>query len=248
MAIICLLTDFGLSDPYVASMKLSLLRHCPGAQLIDATHLIPPHDVVAGSIALQRLMRDAPDDCVHLAVVDPGVGSSRRGLVARIAGQVVVAPDNGLITWPWRMFGGGEAWCIGWQPTKLSAVFHGRDLFAPVAGMLAGGRSIEVLAEPINNPVLLPELCPSDGPGGRLIHIDHFGNAATNLPASAAEGYRRLRVGAGVLPLLRTYADAAAGQALALVNSSGLIEVAVNQGSAADALGLKPGDMVELLA
>jgi S-adenosylmethionine hydrolase len=246
--LITLLTDFGLADWYVAAMKAVLLRQCPEARLIDVTHLIKPGDVQAGSIALERAIAAFPAGTVHLAVVDPGVGSQRLPLVARIAGQAVVAPDNGLVTWGWRRHGGGRAYEITWRPAgDVSATFHGRDLFAPMAGLIAAGEATDAMVRPIAGPVLL-DIAPADGLTGLVIHIDHFGSALTTVTRQAVEGLSRpvARVHGKNLPVLRTYSEIAAGAVLALVGSSDLLEIAVRDGSAGRVLGLRIGDPVEV--
>lgn len=257
--ILTLLSDFGMDDPYVAAMKLAMLRYCPAARLIDATHNIPPQDVLAGSIALERMMRDAPANCVHLAVVDPGVGTERAGLIARIVDQWVVAPDNGLITWAWRRLAEShparknEAWHIKWhksldgsQKRHISNVFHGRDIFAPVASLLARGDKLEHLGTPVDAPVLLEALHPSTGPDGKIIHFDHYGNAATNIVDVGDAQSVRLPDGREI-PLVRTYAHVAMGEPLALVSSAGLLELAVRNGSARASLQINAGDSVRLV-
>ncbi len=248
--IITLTTDFGLSDAYVATMKAAVLRECPQARLIDVTHFVPRHDVLCGSITLERAVDGFPAGTVHLAVIDPGVGTGRRMLIAQINRQMIVCPDNGLITWSLRMHGGGTAHAINWRPDRTSATFHGRDIMGPVAGRLACGKPVSSLAQAIDDPVLLADLAPAgDEAQARVIHIDHFGNATTNLPAD------RLRERAGVTfrvrnrpigKLKRTYWDVPPGKPLALIGSSGLLEIAVRDGSAADDLNVRVGDEVKL--
>src|SRR5215207_6556978 len=181
--IITLTSDLGLRDSYVAAMKAVLLRQAPDARLIDVTHLVPRHDILCGSITLERAVDGFPPGTVHLAVVDPGVGTDRRLLVAEINRQTVVCPDNGLVTWPWRRLGRGEAYELTWRPDQpASTTFHGRDIMAPAAGMLAAGTPVSELARPIDDPVLLEVAPATDMPGrASVIHIDHFGNATTNL-------------------------------------------------------------------
>src|SRR5258706_10542791 len=139
--IVSLTTDFGLDDWYVAAMKAVLLSHSPAARLVDITHTIPPGDIIKGSITLERALASFPPSTIHLAVIDPTVGSDRRALVVRIHQQLVVCPDNGLITWPIRRLGPFEAFQITWKPLATSPTFHGRDLFAPIAGRLASFRA-----------------------------------------------------------------------------------------------------------
>jgi len=133
LRIVTLLSDFGTRDAYVASMKAAVLKACPDARLIDITHHVPRHDVQCGSITLERAIDGFPAGSVHLAVVDPGVGTDRRILVVEIANQRVICPDNGLITWAWRRHPGGRAYELTWRPAKHSSTFHGRDIMAPAA-------------------------------------------------------------------------------------------------------------------
>ncbi|MGH7176337.1 MAG: SAM hydrolase/SAM-dependent halogenase family protein, partial [Tepidisphaeraceae bacterium] len=181
--IITLTSDFGLRDSYVAAMKAVLIGHCPDARLIDVTHQVPPRDVLCGSITLERAVDGFPKGTVHLAVVDPGVGTNRRLIIAQINGQLIVCPDNGLVTWSWRLHPGARALEITWRPARASNTFHGRDILAPVAGMLAAGRRVLTVARTIGNPVML-DLAPAQPTrnAGRIIQIDHFGNATTNIP------------------------------------------------------------------
>jgi hypothetical protein len=184
--IITLTSDFGLSDSYVAAMKAAILHRLPGAALIDVTHQVPPQDILAGSIALERAIDACGPGAVHLAVVDPGVGTRRRILVVQIRDQYVVCPDNGLITWPRRRLGKARAFKLIWRPGRSSRTFHGRDIMAPAAAMLAAGRRLHEIARPIDDPILL-NIHPARRPArtGRIIYIDHFGSATTNIPAAS---------------------------------------------------------------
>ena len=249
--IVTLTSDFGTSDFYVAAMKAVLLRASPEARLIDVTHAVPRHDILCGSITLERAVDGFPPGTTHLAVVDPGVGTDRRLLVAEVKQQRVVCPDNGLITWSWRRHGGGRAYELLWRPEReASYTFHGRDIMAPCAGMLAAGVPLGELARPLDTPVLL-DVAPSDGGGGvaRVIHVDAFGNATTDLSHELL-GERRLRAvrvkGRDLGRLRRTYWDVPPGKPLALIGSSGLLEIAVRDGSAAQDLGLRVGDEVDI--
>jgi S-adenosylmethionine hydrolase len=245
---VTLLTDFGTRDAYVASMKAVLIRECPEARLIDITHEVPRHDVQCGSITLERAVDGFPAGTVHLAIVDPGVGTQRRLLIVELAGQIIVCPDNGLITWAWRRHGGGKAHEITWRPEKISNVFHGRDIFAPIAGKLAAGHAIRTIARPIDDLILL-DMSPADegAASGCVIHVDHFGNATTNLLYDRIRKQRikTIRIkGKSVGTLKRTYHDVAPGKPLALIGSSGLVEIAVRDGSAAERMKIRVGDPV----
>jgi S-adenosylmethionine hydrolase len=247
--IITLTSDFGLSDFYVAAMKAVLLRHCPDATMIDITHNVPRHDILCGSITLERAIDGFPTGTVHLAVVDPGVGTDRRLLVVELNGSTIVCPDNGLITWGWRRHRNGLMREITWRPPIFSNTFHGRDIMAPVAGMIAAGQSSDALSRPMSRPILL-EVAPSADAGhGEVIHIDHFGNATTNIDNQLIKTampksirIRRRNVG----KLRRTYWDVAPGKPIALIGSSGLLEIAVRDGSAAQSLAIQVGDEVRL--
>lgn len=251
LPIVTFLSDFGTRDHYVAAMKAAVLRYCDRARLIDITHETPRHDILCGSITLERAVDGFPPGTIHVAVVDPGVGTSRRILLTQINRQLVVCPDNGLITWTQRRLGPGQSGELLWRPPRPpSNTFHGRDIMAPAAGLLAAGATPDSLSRPLHDPVLL-DIFPAEATAtrARVIQIDHFGNATTNF---GVEGIARLegkiiRVGRRVVgKLRRTYHDVAPGKPLALLGSSGLLEIAVRDGSAARTLKLKVGDEVRL--
>jgi S-adenosyl-L-methionine hydrolase (adenosine-forming) len=249
LPVITLISDFGLADPYLAEMKLAILRQCANVRLVDVTHGVDPHDLQAASIALERAVAAAWAGVVHLAVVDPGVGSPRRILVAAVAGQSIVCPDNGLLTWTWRRHGRGKVSAIARLPRVISATFHGRDVMAPIAADLAAGRKPRISLRAINDPVLLDlELARMTAAGlvsGQVIHVDHFGNATTNISAEMIVGNVSVRAGRHSLgQVRRTYSDAAIGHPIAIIGSSGLLEIAVREGSAARKLGLRVGSVV----
>jgi S-adenosyl-L-methionine hydrolase (adenosine-forming) len=247
--IVTLTTDFGLSDAYVATMKAAILRHCPTAVLVDVTHYVPQGDVLCGSITLERAVDGFGPGAVHLAVVDPGVGTNRRIIVTQVKGSLIVCPDNGLITWAWHRLGPGKASELTWRPkSKPSDTFHGRDIMGPAAGMLAAGVSLSSLTRLIDDPILI-DIAPAKPPvrSGQVIHIDHFGNATTNIARESLRSVTRLTVRVArkrIGRFKRTYFDAPPGSPLALFGSSGLVEIAVRDGSAAKQLGLRIGDPV----
>jgi S-adenosyl-L-methionine hydrolase (adenosine-forming) len=253
-AIITLTTDFGGLNPYVAQMKLAILRRCRDARIIDVSHSIPRHDVLAGAVALERAVAAAPAGTVHVAIVDPGVGTGRRIIVAKIAGQFIVCPDNGLITWAHRRHGRISVNALGKLPSGISSTFHGRDVMAPLAAELAGGhwpRGTRAVGDPVLLDVDVARGGAGDTVRGRAIQIDNFGNVTTNIPAEILRGGDAVLIGSGksgsrTLAILRAYADVAIGKPLALVGSSGLVEIAVRQGSAQQKLGLGVGDAVTL--
>ena len=254
-AIVTLTTDFGTRDPYVAQLKGVLLAGCEGVRVHDLTHEIAPQDVLEGALFLAAAVPTFPPGTVHFAVVDPGVGTDRRAIAAGVGGQHVVCPDNGLLTLVARRAGVEEVRSIERSSLRrepVSATFHGRDLFAPVAAFLACGGALEELGPPVADPVELPLPRPRSEDGrllGEVLHVDRFGNAITNLGRSdldtiAAAGPVRVEAGGRRLWLARTYGDVAEGEALALIGSADLLEIAVRNGSAAATLGLDRGGKV----
>jgi S-adenosylmethionine hydrolase len=244
MPIVTLLTDFGTTDGYVGEMKGVLLSEVPDATVIDITHEIPAHDVELARLTVARYWRRFPPDTIHIAVVDPGVGSSRAALAVAADGRYLVGPDNGVLS-PALLVLGAEAVALA-VPSHSSATFHGRDVFAPAAARLARGVSIHDLGDRLASPIVRRTPEPRRGNHGELvgqvIAIDRFGNAITNLAGIAGE----LRVAEQSIPLRRTYADLAAGEVGAVIGSSGLIEIAVRDGRAADVLALSRGTSVTL--
>ncbi len=255
-ALVTLTTDFGTRDPYVAAMKGVLLRACPELRVLDLGHEIAPHDVLEGALFLAGALPHFPAGTVHIAVVDPGVGSERRPIAVRAGGQTVVAPDNGLLTLFLRAYEPEAAHVIAnvdFMAAEVSATFHGRDIFAPAAARLACGASLDAAGPPLEAIVTLdvpePTRTADGAVRGEVIHLDRFGNAITNIPRVMVEATERTEIhvaGRSLGGLRRTYVDVAAGQPLALIGSSGHIEIAVNGGSAANVLGLRRGDPVEL--
>jgi hypothetical protein len=244
-AIITLTTDFGTRDAYVAEMKGVMLQIAASTghplSLIDLTHEVAAHDVTEGALALAAAAPFFPRGSIHLAVVDPGVGTARRGLVVRTDRAFLVGPDNGLFT-PFLEGAGWEAWELRAEQYRLPTVsrtFHGRDIFAPAAAHLAGGVAPERFGPPVRDPVQLswPTVRAVAGAvAGTVLHVDRFGNLVTSIRAETlAELGRsaRIRLGGRPLPLVGTYGDLEEGQAGALVGSSGRLEIAVREGSAA---------------
>jgi len=249
MPVVTLTTDFGVRDPYVAAMKGVVCAACPGVQVIDLTHDIAPQDVLEGALFLAGAAPHFPAGTIHVAVVDPGVGTARNPLVVAAGGQVFVCPDNGLITLFAREHPIAEARVIA-NPAFLrhpvSPTFHGRDVFAPAAGRLAGGARIEEAGDRIEEVVLLDVPCPERDSGGQVrgavLHVDRFGNAITNIPRSfLGEGdVGSVCVGSHRIERLHTtYGEVDAGQPLALIGSTGHLEVAVRDGHAGRQLQLE---------
>lgn len=241
--VITLLTDFGTADGYVGEMKGVLLAGAPEATLVDITHEIPAQDIEAARLTLARVWRRFPPGTVHLVVVDPGVGTDRAALAVASDERFLVGPDNGVLS-PALLIAGARVVELE-VPSKASATFHGRDMFAPAAARLASGAAIDTLGSPMTQPRIRRTPEPRrTGDGallGEVISIDRFGNAITNLVG--------LRTGtveaAGLsLSLRRTYGEAPVGAPIAIVGSSGLIELAVRDGNAARVLRLTRGSAV----
>jgi S-adenosylmethionine hydrolase len=244
-SVVTLLTDFGTADGYVAEVKGTILSRAPEAVLVDVTHDLPAQDVEAGRLALARYWRKFPPGTVHLAVVDPDVGSARPALAVASDGRFLVGPDNGLLS-PALLVGGARAVALP-VPPSASPTFHARDVFAPAAAMLASGSPVDALGTPVDDPVIRrtaeARRLPDGAIEGQIIAVDRFGNAVTNLVA-AHGGV--VEVGTLKLPVRRTYADVTPGMPLALSGSSGLVEIAVRDGNAAASLGLGRGAIVLL--
>lgn len=247
MSAVTLLTDFGTADGYVAEMKGVIMSRAPTATIVDVTHDISPQDVESGRLAVARYWRRFPAGTVHVAVVDPGVGSPRAALAVESDERFLVGPDNGVLS-PALLVAGARAVTLP-IPAGASPTFHGRDVFAPAAADLAMGTPLDELGSPTLDLVIrrTPEAKRrSDGSiEGQIITIDRFGNAITNLLALRAQS---VEVNGSVLPLHRSYADVQHGEPTALVGSTGLIEIAVRDGNAAATMGLERGTIVVLRA
>jgi len=256
--IVTLLTDFGTRDGYVGALKGVILSRFPAARVVDLAHELAPGDVAAASAVLGQAAPFFPDGTVHVAIVDPGVGTDRRGLAVSAGGQLYVGPDNGIFSAVLHSTGPVAAHALErrrlWRE-PVSPVFHGRDVFGPVAAHLAAGGALGDVgpAVPTESLVRLPAREPTDGPDGvrgEVVHVDRFGNLVTNLRPPAAELFAEatLEIADRSVALARTYGDVPAGELLAVVGSSGRIEVAVNGGSAAALLSSGVGRVVILRA
>jgi S-adenosylmethionine hydrolase len=238
-----LLTDFGTADGYVGELKGVIKSRAPEAEILDIAHDVPPQDVDSARLAVARYWRRFPEGTVHLVIVDPGVGTARGAIAVASMDRFLVGPDNGVLS-PALLCPGARAVVVD-VPAQASPTFHGRDVFAPVVAALLRGTPLEELGHPRPSPLVRRTPEPhrrSDGAlEGEIIVIDRFGNAVTNCLA-LHEG--SVEVAGLVLPLVRTYGDVAPGAIAALVGSSGLIEIAERNGSAARRLGLKPGGRV----
>lgn len=252
MAVITLTTDFGLHDGYVAAMKGAILSIAPDVSLVDVSHQVPPQDVASGAYILSRSYRYFPAGSVHLAVVDPGVGSARRAILVETPEYRFVGPDNGLFsavlqresTW-----NAVEIRNAAYFRPEASPTFHGRDIFGPVAAHLCNGVTLAELGPRIADPVLLNLWSVQERDkvvAGWIVHVDRFGNAISNIEKRRME-HEGVRVRAGEFVfdrVCRTYADVPEGRSLALYGSDNTLEIAINGGNAARNLGLKRGDRI----
>jgi len=249
---VALLTDFGLSDHYVGVIHAVLEKHAPGVPRIDLDHLVPPGDIVEASFQLRCAWPHLPAGCVVLAVVDPGVGTSRRALALALGRRFLVAPDNGLAA---SLGPASDVVEIDWRAMGLpqpSRTFHGRDVFAPAAAWLARGEGLEQLGEEVEPghlvscPLSEPEPLTS-GYQATVISVDRFGNLATNLPASSVDFDATAAWSSeGSARRVRTYSEAQDDEVVLLEGSAGFLELAVNSGSAAMATGLRRGDSLRI--
>ncbi len=256
--LITLTTDFGGQDYYVAAMKGVLASRCPQAAIFDLGHEVPAQDVVAGALFLEGAAPCFPAGAIHVAVIDPGVGTSRRPLAVHAGEQYFVCPDNGLLTLVLKRLPLRAARVIAnpaCMAEEICPTFHGRDIFAPAAGYLANGEPFDEIGP------LLDALCGLDLPEpervaqtlfrGQVIHVDAFGTLITNFRRESLGGLaiRRVRAGSLVLdPVATVFRDVPEGHPVAYFGSSGRLELAVNCGNAAQEYGMARGTVVEVEA
>lgn len=238
-----LFTDFGVDDSYVGQIHGVLAGCAPTVPVIDLFHGVPNFDIRAGAYLLPALAAEFPKGAVFCCVVDPGVGSSRKAVMMQAGDRWFVGPDNGLFVPVWRRAMVRVCHEIVWRPQRLSASFHGRDLFAPVAAELALGRM------PEHRPCELSVPADVDWPDdlAQIIYLDHYGNAVTGLRAECCPESAQLVLNGLSIHHARTFSDSRPGQAFWHVNANQLIEVAVNRGSAGRMLKIRVGDMVTVL-
>lgn len=252
--IVTLTTDFGTSSPYVAAMKGVILSRCPLAQIIDLSHSILPQDVVHAAYFVRDAIPWFPSGTIHVVVVDPGVGTDRQPLYVKVNDQQILCPDNGV----WTLLPANnppEVRCLTnrqyWY-AEVSRTFHGRDIFAPCAGALASGKTTEQLGPVVTRWKSIDMPTPrreNDAILGEVVFIDHFGNLITNIPSSLLpETVMQIDVGSyRISQLMKTYGLSQPGELIALVSSSGYLEVAVVNGNAAEKLGSKRGQEVKVI-
>jgi S-adenosylmethionine hydrolase len=228
--VITLLTDFGYQDPYVGIMKGVILGICPDARIVDLTHEVIPYRIAQAAFHLQQSWPYFPVGSIHVVVVDPGVGTTRRPILMQAGGHYFIGPDNGVFS----MLTHTVVRQIVIDGPPASHTFHGRDIFAPTAARLASGAAPDELGTPVSDPVRL-RFAP-----GTVLHIDHFGNVITNL--QAADFHGSLSCNSQLIQKrAATYADVPPGELFLIEGSSGYIEIALNQGSAAERLGINVG-------
>ena len=266
--IITLTTDFGVQDHYVGAMKGVILSRCPDANVIDISHEIAPQAVAQGAYVLAAAVAYFPPYAIHLAVVDPGVGSDRRPIALSTPTGLFVAPDNGILTrvltaqgaeavpdgksnelTTARLPGGCRAVVLdnpSYWLSKVSHTFHGRDIFAPVSAALARGADLSQVGSEIDSINVLPSPNPriGDATRGAIIHIDRYGNLITNIPATDLPANARVSIAARcIVGISQSYSERP-GKLLAVIGSQSTLEVALGNGNAATALGAKVGDVV----
>ncbi|PSN17939.1 hypothetical protein C7271_15125 [filamentous cyanobacterium CCP5] len=254
--VVTLLSDFGYQDTYVGVMKGVILQRCPSARLIDLTHAIAPQNLVAARFHLLSAYAYFARGTIHLAVVDPGVGSQRRAVAVQFDQGYLVGPDNGIFSGVLQACSPIAAVELSnpdyWLSPQPSQTFHGRDIFAPAAAHLATGELLSDLGPAIDVQTLakLPVPNPERSPSlltGTLQHIDHFGNLITDLPGYWVEGRNwQVAIADKTIPSVSTYSDIDLGQLAACIGSHGWVEIIINGGSAWEHLRLRTGSSVEI--
>jgi S-adenosyl-L-methionine hydrolase (adenosine-forming) len=259
--IITLLTDFGLSDVYVGVMKGTIAQINPQLKVIDITHEIPPQNIAAGRFCLMNAYAYFPPETVHIAVVDPGVGSSRRAIAVECANCFLVGPDNGLFSGVLSRESAIASVELTnskyWRTPQPSTTFHGRDIFATVGAHLANGVALEELGESIDPASLVQLQIPNctvtaTGIEGSIQYVDRFGNLITNIPNNCIQSNNwsvkiRHTSDAILIPSGETYNDCELGDLIAIIGSHGWVEISVNGGSAQSVLKLEYGAIVQLI-
>lgn len=247
-----LITDFGTKDGYVGAMKGVMLGIAPGLEIVDVTHDIPPQDIAGAAFALGQAAPFFPPDTVHVVVVDPGVGGRRRCVVVDDGRQRYVGPDNGLFAL--AVPAPVKAWEItapAFRRAEVAPTFHGRDVFAPAAALVASGAKPEDAGPVVRleGRLAWPPIEVREAGRvviGHVVHVDRFGNLISDIAAAMFPKDPAVRIGRRVLPLLRTFEDVPAGHPLAYVGAAGTLEIAVRDGSASGRLRLGRGAMVRL--
>ncbi len=249
MPVITLLSDFGLSDYFVGAVKGVMLSLNPDVAFVDISHQVPPQDIFTGAFTLSQAYSCFPQGTVHFAVVDPGVGTSRKALAATAAGHYFVAPDNGILTYIMEAnedFVAYEITADHYFRKPVSATFHGRDVFAPVAAWISRKIELHQFGPVLQSPVRL-QIPPLKRVRdaliqGTILAIDHFGNLITNLkPEDVSMPFKILAGQREITALRRTYGEGMSGEVIVVPGSAGFLEIAVKGGSAAATLNMKAG-------
>ena len=256
--VITLMTDFGTNDHFVGVMKGVILNINPKVQIVDITHAVPPQDVHGAAFLINSTYRYFPDGTIHVVVVDPGVGSRRRAIICQTDTAYFVCPDNGILSYILDsntahrvvLLDNATYWL-----SEISNTFHGRDIFAPAAAHLSRGISLSQFGDMVNKvmrvPIQIPQVTKT-AIVGSVIWVDRFGNLITNLTSDMLESFGMdsgfvVKAGtAEIYRLNRAYAESEEGECLAIIGSSGYLEISVNQRSAARILGLKRSDVVQI--
>lgn len=263
MTIVTLLSDFGLSDAYVAQMKGVILSESPDVEIVDITHGIEKHNIIEGSFLLESAVPFFPNGSIHVAVVDPGVGGSRRPIVVECERGILVGPDNGLLYRTADKLGYRAAYEIrnaGFHRPETSFTFHGRDIFAPTAAQIVNGKRPSDAGPKLSTMVRLelegPEFLGKKA-RCRVLYVDSFGNIVTNIQehdwrALPIRGDSRVSIVTSkkrvpVIPLAKSYSEIPAGHVALIVGSQGFLEIAMKESSAAKKFGIKSGEDLELL-
>jgi S-adenosylmethionine hydrolase len=237
-----LFTDFGTHDPYVGQVKAKLTELAPAQQIIDLLHEAPDYNAHAGAHLIAAFAPLFPPGTVFLCVVDPGVGTDRDGVVVMAGGRWFVGPDNGLLSIVAARNGDVKTWRIVWHPESASSTFHGRDIFAVIAALIAKG---EFPADRLEEKASLHvQFDAGDLP--RIVYIDHFGNGWTGISSAAVPVSSRIVCKGGEFRHAETFGHVEKGEGFWFANSVGLIELAVNRGNASEKLGFKVGDLVQV--
>ncbi len=254
MRIVTLLTDFGTADGFVGEVKGEILTQAPLAQLVDVAHDLSPGDILAAAWVLEQVWDRFPEGTVHLAVVDPGGGGARRGVMVRSANRWYVGPDNGTLSRVLERFGVQEARQLDEHVPGIerSRTFHGRDVFAPAAARLVCGEEPAMLGAELATDALARLNLPTPvHQGGRVrgsvTHVDRFGNLVTDIPGRSLAPSALIEIGGEVISGIRlTYASVDSGEVVALIGSTGMLEISVRDGHAADRLEVERGDAVHV--
>jgi len=261
LAVVTLLSDFGLRDPYVAEMKGVILSICPGAKIVDISHEVEKFNLRMGAFFLASAAPYFPKNTIHLAVVDPGVGTKRRAIIIETERSLYVGPDNGILILSAQTEGIANVYHITnkrYMLPNVSRTFHGRDVFAPVAAHLANNvkpKEFGPKIESYEKPSFTKPIVKGREIAGEILHIDGFGNIITNIPASLIEKINltegcslKIEVGKKMLKLklCKAYGETEKGAPLAIIGSHNFLELSVNMGNASEKLGIKQGELVKI--